>query len=174
MHLTSGPKVWPRDKLPLLYTPINCHEILQTRFLTVSFQITQGTFTTSDNFAYATIDLKDLKSFPNSNYQADYRKQQEEQMRNNPYKNCHESDDNWDHFLTVSNAQPPAVGSSKTVAHGKLICHNCEIGHVDLTLLYRMRGQTVFKPEEMQEQMAAIEMRNTQIATALIKSYRES
>lgn len=59
--------------LPILYTPINCLEILQTRFLTVSFQLTQSTYLPADNFAFAVFDMKDFLPFPNSEYQQELK-----------------------------------------------------------------------------------------------------
>ena len=53
-------KVWKKDELPLLFTPINSKEILANKFLTISFAYFEQNYTTPDNFAYANIDLAKL------------------------------------------------------------------------------------------------------------------
>jgi hypothetical protein len=46
--------------LPTLWTPINSKDILEKRFLTVAFAMTEGTATTADNICYANIQLDKL------------------------------------------------------------------------------------------------------------------
>lgn len=50
-------KVWKQEELPLLFTPINSRDILQSRYLTVAFAMIESTYTTPENFAYANFDL---------------------------------------------------------------------------------------------------------------------
>jgi hypothetical protein len=50
-------KVWKQEELPLLFTPINSKDILQSRYLTVAFAMIESTYTNPDNFAYANFDL---------------------------------------------------------------------------------------------------------------------
>lgn len=68
-------KVWKQEELPLLFTPINSKDILQSRYLTVAFAMIESTYTTPDNFAYANFDLDQLLPLEGSKYQKEFIEQ---------------------------------------------------------------------------------------------------
>jgi hypothetical protein len=61
-------KNWTQGDLPKLFTAINSQEILASRYLTVSFAMTEYTNCTPDNIAYAVIELSQLKPLIGSDY----------------------------------------------------------------------------------------------------------
>jgi hypothetical protein len=65
-RICGRPKTWTYDQLPMLYTPINCKDILETRNLVISFALIESTYSTPDNYAYAVIDLSGLQLYEGS------------------------------------------------------------------------------------------------------------
>lgn len=104
----------------MLFTAINSRQILQNRYLTVAFAMTEGTGTTPDNFAYANIDLEQLKPMTDTALKS---------------TSTVSKYNDWDYCLV----EPKA----------KLISRNNHIGTVQISLLYRVKNQSKLDPEEM-------------------------
>jgi len=71
-RIYSSPKVWTQEQLPTLITSINSKEILQSRNLAISFALSESTYVTTDNYAYAVVDLNHFMPFPGSELQKEF------------------------------------------------------------------------------------------------------